>query len=78
MKKTFAALVTLLVLGGCSHGTLDARLAKVQTDPIVARHDAYVTNDATLDEATKAKYLATSAGWLDSINKAVEPDEVTE
>lgn len=75
-------LWTLIVVGvtgglltGCSHGTLDAGLAKIQTAPILDRHDAYVNADESLSPGEKSKYLKTSANWRASLEKALAPDE---
>lgn len=64
-----------LFFTGCSHGTLDASLAKIQTAPILDRHDAYVNSDESLSPGEKAKYLKTSANWRASLEKALAPDE---
>lgn len=55
------ALLALLVLAACN--TVDVSVAPVSgmALPVLARHDAWVTNDPNLAESDRAAFLAQSA-----------------
>lgn len=62
MKRVCILLCAIVctTLAGCNAYMVDARVIKPAVDKLVARHDAYVNNDASLQDIQKEVNLLTS------------------
>ena len=64
MKRTLAMLTLLLVLFvlvGCKGTKIDANAFNGVMEPVLERHDFYVTNDDSLSDAERESFLRSSA-----------------